>query len=311
MINLCRAHPANPAHGSVSIGHSACVLDGPFRGSEAVRDGLLTPATLRGPRYRRVFPDVYVAANTPADLVLRSRAAHLWLAGRGVLGGYSAAAVYAAPCAPAQAPVEVITPSLHRHAPPGLTVHQDSLADDEHRRYAGLRLTTPIRTAYDLGRRLPKVEAVVALDALAGRFGFRPDELLTLSARHPRARGRRALPEIVRLAEPLAGSPMETRLRLLLELAGLPRPAVEFGIPDRRAHIVAHVDLAYPDQRIAIEYEGEEHFTRERAMRDVYRYTRLADLGWRVYRYRSRDVFGEPQRIVAEVRRALGRAGCE
>lgn len=89
----------------------------------------------------------------------------------------------------------------------------------------------------------------------------------------------------------------------------MPRPAVEYGIPGRRAYIVAHVDLAYPDQRIAIEYEGEEHLTRERAMRDVFRYTRLQDLGWRIYRYRARDILDEPERVVAEVRRALRRVG--
>lgn len=283
------------------------MVDEPFRGSEAVKAGLLTPAMLRGPKYQRVFPDVYVPADLPLDLVLRSRAAHVWLAGRGVLAGYSATAIYAAPCAPSDASAEVITPARHRQAPPGLTVHQDSLAEDEHRLYRGIRLTTPVRTAYDLARRLGTVEAVVALDSLAGRFGFKPEELLTLAARYPRARGRRGIPKVVMLAEPLAGSPMETRLRLLLEGAGLPRPAVEYGIPDRRAYIVAHVDLAYPDQQIAIEYESEDHFTRERATRDVYRYTRLQDLGWRVYRYRARDILGEPDRVVAEVRRALRR----
>jgi hypothetical protein len=293
------------AHGPGPIDHPDHVVDGPFRGSAAVRAGLVTEAMLRGPRYQRVFPDIYAPVDLPLDLVPRSRAAYLWLADRGVLAGYSAAAIYAAPCAPLDAPAEVITPSRHRHAPPGMIVRQDSLADDEHRLYRGVRLTTPLRTAYDLARRLGTVDAVVALDALAGRFGFKPDELLTLSARYPRARGRRGIPKIVMLAEPLAGSPMETRLRLLLEWAGLPRPAVEYGIPDRRAHIVAHVDLAYPDQHIAIEYESEEHFTRERGMRDVYRYTRLQDLGWRVYRYRARDILGEPDRVVAELRRAL------
>jgi hypothetical protein len=31
-----------------------------FRGTAAVAAGLLTPATLRGPRYLRLFPDTYV-----------------------------------------------------------------------------------------------------------------------------------------------------------------------------------------------------------------------------------------------------------
>ena len=69
---------------------------------------------------------------------------------------------------------------------------------------------------------------------------------------------------------------------------------------------MAWIDLAYPEHRIAIEYQGEDHFTRRRSMTDTDRYTRLVDLGWRVYLYRSKDVYREPERIVAEIRRALG-----
>jgi hypothetical protein len=281
------------------------MLEAPFRGSAALSAGLLTRAVLHGPRYRRVFPDVYAPADADLDLATRSRAAHLWANGLGVLGGYSAAELYAAPCAPPDAPAEVVQPGLHRRPPPGLLVHQHRLAAADRRMYRGLPLTTPARTAYDLARRLDLVEGVVAADALAGRFGFPAEALLEVAAREPRARGRRRVAEVVPHVEPLSDSPMETRLRLLLVLGGLPRPAAQHGIPDRRAHIVAAVDLAYPAHRIAIEYEGEEHFTRARSMKDVRRYTRLVDLGWRVYRYRSRDIYAEPARIVTEIRRAL------
>ncbi len=50
------------------------MLDEPFRGSEAVALGLLTPGQLRGARYRRLFPDVYVRAEAANDLALMSRA---------------------------------------------------------------------------------------------------------------------------------------------------------------------------------------------------------------------------------------------
>ena len=67
------------------------MLDGPFRGAEAVSAGLVTRRVLRGPRYRRLFPDVYAPASLASDLALRSRAAYLWAGGQGILGGYSAA----------------------------------------------------------------------------------------------------------------------------------------------------------------------------------------------------------------------------
>ena len=48
-----------------------------FRGSHAVAAGLVTRDRLRGPRYRRVLPDVYCrAAADPSDLLLRSLAAY-------------------------------------------------------------------------------------------------------------------------------------------------------------------------------------------------------------------------------------------
>ena len=98
---------------------------------------------------------------------------------------------------------------------------------------------------------------------------------------------------------------METRLRLVLELAGLPRPAAQYPVTDERARVVATVDLAYPAELVAIEYEGAEHFTDLRVRRDGGRYTRLAALGWRVYRYFASDVYGRPDQIVNDMRQAL------
>jgi hypothetical protein len=281
------------------------MLDGPFRGSDALASGLITPGVLRGPRFRRIFPDVYAPSDLTADLLMRSRAAHVWLAGDGVLAGYSAAEVYRAPCAPTDAPVEVIIPGRSRRAPPGITVRRDVLAGDERRHYEGLELTSPVRTAFDLARRNPLVEGVAAMDSLAGRFGFTPEEVLTLAARQPRARGIRRLAEVVANAEPLAESPMESRLRMLLVLGGLPRPVVQYTVLDDRGWQLATVDLAYPRQRIAIEYEGEEHFVRRRVIRDVGRGTRLVALGWRLFRYVSSDVYRTPARTVAQISDAL------
>jgi len=282
------------------------MLEGAFRGTDAVAAGILTKGTLRGVRFRRLLPDVYAPRTLTPDLALRARAAHIWLAGSGVLAGHAAGEVYRAGCAPRDCPVEVIIPGDRRRPPAGIVVRRDEIADDEHRTYDGVRLTTPVRTAYDLARRAPSlVEAVVGIDALAGRFGFAISDVLGLARRHPGARGRRQLIEAVACAEPLAGSAMETRLRMVLVAAGLPRPTVQHTIVDERGRMLATVDLAYPGQRVAIEYEGAEHFEPLRAIRDARRYTRIVALGWRVYRYVSADVYGSPDRIVGEISAAL------
>jgi hypothetical protein len=71
-----------------------------FRGSWAVRAGLVSPAQVKGSRYRRIFPDVYVPAASDLDLRLRAHAAYLHMQARGVISGYAAAELHRAGCAP-------------------------------------------------------------------------------------------------------------------------------------------------------------------------------------------------------------------
>ena len=98
---------------------------------------------------------------------------------------------------------------------------------------------------------------------------------------------------------------MESRLRLLLVLGGLPRPAVQHPVADERGRVIAYLDLAYPRQRIGIEYDGGYHLMPEQVAKDIRRGTRLIDLGWRVYRFTAPDVLRTPQRTVNLVRAAL------
>lgn len=277
-----------------------------FRGSVAVAAGLVSKDVLRGPRFARLFPDTYVAAGRTQDLALRSHAAYRYVEGRGVLSGFSAAEVLGASCGPKDAPAEVTVPRGKQRDHPGLLVHRDVLATGETRYCGTLRTTTPLRTAYDLARRGTLVERVVAVDALARVHGFSPDLLLNFAVHFPRSRGNDAIPEVLAYADRRSGSPMETRLRLLLELAGLPRPEVQWVVQDERARRAVWLDLAYPEHMIGIEYEGEEHTTRERVLRDIGRGTDLVDKGWRIYRYTKYEVLAEPEKIIAQISRALG-----
>jgi hypothetical protein len=256
-----------------------------FRGSAAIAAGVVTAKALRGPRFLRVFPDTYVRAGTePPDLRLRSLAAYRYVEGRGVLSGYSAAVLLGADCAPEDAPAEV-TVSGGRRLHPGLRVHRDVLTADQVRPCRGVAVTSSVRTAYDLGRQPDLVEAVVGIDAVANACRFDTGAVLTLAARHPGSRGCRDLRRAVVLADARSGSPMETRLRLVLVLRGLPKPEVQFPVLDDRRRRAVWLDLAYPEHRIGIEYEGGDHGRPDRVLRDVGRYTRLVDDGWRMYRF--------------------------
>jgi hypothetical protein len=91
-----------------------------FRGSEAVAAGLVTWDVLLGPRFRRVFPDTYVAAGLTLDSALRSHAAYRYAWHEGVLGGHSAAGLLGVACGPPDAPAELIVPHRGQRGFPGL-----------------------------------------------------------------------------------------------------------------------------------------------------------------------------------------------
>ena len=326
---VCACAIANACGGAGVVragrAHAARMRGEPFRGSEAVARGLLTKGRLRGPRFRRLFPDVYVDASVEVTPVVLARAAALLVEAQGAAAGYSATELLGASCGPWRAPAEVVTPTRVRDRP-GLVAHRGPLS---HTGIAdGVRVTSPLRTAWELTRRLDPVEAVVALDALAARErtrptfvplppgtpasayqlalsrttsacpGFDPAVLLRWRAAHPRSRGVHQLDRVVALADPRAESPPETRLRLLLVLAGLPAPHVQFPLLDGRGLPWVRFDLAYPEALLAIEYDGEEHDDPLDRIRD----TRTSALGWHTLRINAAGLYRTRTRTVQTVR---------
>jgi very-short-patch-repair endonuclease len=224
-----------------------------------------------------------------------------------VLSGYSAAEVLGASCGPRDAPPEVTVPHRGQRGRAGLVVHRARLLPGEIEEVDGLRVTSPVRTAYDLARRCDLVERVVAVDRLANVHRFNPDLLLHFTARNRRARGNELVPYVLAYADRRAGSPMETRLRMLIVQAGLPTPEVQWVVQDEHTQTAVWLDLAWPDRMIGIEYEGEGHTDRDQVLRDIGRYTGLVDLGWRIYRYTKHEILRRPQLILAQLTRALER----
>src|SRR5882757_1736587 len=276
----------------------------PFRGSEAVAAGWLTQGALRGPRFQRLFQDIYLSADVPADLRARARAASLLVAWRGgVVAGWAASELLAAHCAPRDAPVDVLV-DFNVRAQSGLRVRRGAARPGELRERDGCPVTSFLRTAYDLGRWAELVDAVVAVDAMAARAGFAPAELLALRERSPRAWGSGRLDRVVELADPAAESAMETRLRLILVLGGLPAPRVQYPVVDG-GQPLGRVDLAYPDAAVGIEYDSDGH--RETFRADRRRDVAMAAAGWTILRFTSADVFGTPSRTLGQVRSVLAR----
>lgn len=266
------------------------MLDRPFRGTEALAVGLLTRDQLYGSRYQRIFPDVYAPADATLDLNTRSRAAFLLVRDRGgTLAGYSAALLLGADCARGEVQAEVLVPRFLRRRP-GLRIRYETVTPADLAVVDGCTVTTPVRTAWDLARWCPLVEAVVAVDALARLGAFNPAELLAVRAKRSGAKGCRRLDRVVALANPCAESPMESRLRVGLVQAGLVPPEVQYEVRDEHDFTLARVDLAYPAAKLAIEYDGEVHFSRHARERDLRRDGRLAGYGWLTLRLVADDV---------------------
>ena len=211
--------------------------------------------------------------------------------------------------------VGVVAPIRHpRHA--GVRGHQlqRGRADVVTHHLHGVRLTSPSSTWASLGAVIVDEYDLVAVgDAVVRERIFRrdPPPLATMKQlRSAATAGRRVGGPALRLAlervRARSASRMETRCRLILLDAGLPEPALNHVVRDRRGQFVACVDLAYPMHKIAIEYEGEHHLKDpEQWAKDIARYESLAAAGWFVIRVTKADVFDARRDLVRRVRTAL------
>lgn len=278
--------------------------DWPFRGAEALESGILTARQL-AKFYAAVSPGVYAPRYVELTAVQRARAAWLWSRRAGVVSGLSASAMLGAKWIEPTVPAELI--HSNRRRPGMLATYSDALGDGETRRVDDMRVTTPARTAFDLGRRLRETEAVQRIDALMNATRLQPAQIQCVIDAHPRVRGLATLRRTLRLVDGGAESPYETLTRLILVRAGLPTPQTQVPAIDEYGFVVARVDMGWPDVKVAVEYDGVQHWSDPRQRRrDIERLADLDALGWIVIRVSS-DMLRTPAVVVARVRAALER----
>ena len=277
-----------------------------FRGTWAVAAGLLTEDQLRSSAWRRLRRDVYADAWLPVDHRLHARGVSLVMPRCAALGGRTAAVLWGVPdLATAADPVEVVVPPGTRWTPgPGARVRSAPLAGDVVRDGRWLRWTGRVRTAVDLIRTDAGDESVVLLDRLvAARVVALGDVRRAVEALPAGGRGTVAARRAALLADGLAESPQETRVRLVLRRAGLPAPVAQHEVR-AGGRFVARVDFAWPAQRLALEYDGLWHGDPAQFARDRARLNRLTAAGWRVVFVTAADL-RDPGRLVARVNAAL------
>lgn len=274
----------------------------PFRGSDAAASGLLTKSMLAGASWRRLLPDVYVHRDLTLDHRLWCAAVALVLPPGAAIGGPSAACLWGVATLRATEPVHVVTPRVRNLRWDGKVVaHYTRLADRDVTTLSGLPVTTSERTMFDLGRRAGRADALVILDAMLHRHLLDPAALRRMVRERSRWPGVPRLARLLALADPRSESPMETRLRLLLLDAGVAPPEVQLEVRTGVGGFVGRVDLAWPDLRLAVEYDGDHHREREQFRRDVERLNALRLAGWTVLRFTADDVLRRPAETVRTV----------
>lgn len=258
---------------------------------------------LRTPRWRHLAYNRYRWAALEVDEDLPLRILLDSLPKGSALSGFSAARVLGLDVSLPKRPEVVVPPEVGVAARRQATIRRVILTPEDLTISRGLPVTTPSRTCFDLAGRLSLVEAVVLVD-MALHTG-----LLDLAAWHSYVishRGRKGVAgarTTLEHVEPKAESPMESRLRMLLVGAGLPRPQAQVALYDAQGNFAGRPDLYYPEARLGVEYDGENH--RDRMISDNRRQNRLHQIGVTLLRYTVADLSERPHAIVGEVRAAL------
>jgi hypothetical protein len=184
------------------------------------------------------------------------------------------------------------------------------LDDGDVDEFHGFPVTTPERTCFGLMTVGSLTQAVVWADAFLHAQLVCSGALARYADERPRWPGVRKVREAAQLARADAASPMETRLRMVIVLGGLPEPPLLnqplYG-PD--GTLLGVPDMRYVVPWFGLEYDGSYHDDPDQHFADVVRENRLLLLGdLPLLRYTAADVFGAPHRIVREVGTMLRRA---
>lgn len=276
----------------------------PFTLAQAAQAGL-SPTALQSAPWRRVFRGVWAHVDLEDTRENRLAAARLVIPAYGALCNLTAAWIYQADVRREEdLDVHVGFPEGKRiRSRPGLVVSQETLQPRDIWTIADVAVTSPARTAYDCLRLLRGRERLVVADALTHLEVTSVDELRAYFATQRRVRNLRIAERLLDDIEPKSESPMETRLRLVLVEGGLPRPDAQWEVKNAAGVVLWRLDLAYPDVKVAVEYDGAWHWKQRRD--DDRRRAALRALGWDVHVFDADDVYGNPDRVVQEIRTAL------
>lgn len=276
----------------------------PFSKALALAAGI-SRHQLAGPRFQRLFYDCYIDASVPVTTRLRAAAA-LQVAPIGsYLSHWTAAEVWGG--------IVPKVPEVHltvrdvaaRSRRAGVRAHVRG-AGAATSTFRGLAVSTPGQVFLELAAAgLSLVDLVVLGDSLVRKRRVSVDGLVEFVAAAT-GRGAEAARRAARFVRAGVDSAMESRLRMLIVLAGLPEPTVNFTFYGQNGAWEIRLDLSYPDKKLIVEYEGRQHGDDiAQWHHDLRRREYLERRGWRLIIVTSPDFHGAPETVLHRIRNAL------
>jgi len=255
----------------------------PFATGEA--RGLLSPDTLRGPRYTQLLHGARQPSEDGVNHGRRIQAFRKTHDADHVLLARSAAWALGSLLAAPEDPVVVAIRSHHALSRTRTVVPHLARLDDDDVLLTPLgRSTTPGRTAVDLARGVGAPGSslehrVAAVEALVRATSLSADGARAAAAGLRRLHGLPTARRVLDLVRDGVDSPPETQLRLRLVRAGLPEPSTQCPVV-LGGRTVARLDLGWPEARVGCEYDGAVHLEPDQVRRDLRRHNLVREAGW-------------------------------
>jgi hypothetical protein len=278
----------------------------PFRRADAIAAGV-EARLLRGPRFRTLFRGVLVDASVPLTPELWLQAALVPFHPTAFASHASAARVHRLPIPTLpDEHVTVVDPDHRRHRA-GIRCHVVRSA--RVRTVRGIRVSDYAQTFVELAEQLALVDLVVVGDHLVRKGRLTPEELMTYCA-DSKLRGAPLARKASAYVRHDVDSPMETRLRMLIVLGGLPEPKINLVVRDEAGHPVRRYDLWYEKSKTLVEYDGRQHIEREANWEaDLDRREEIDDTDARILVITGKGVYAHPEATLRKLQRVLRARG--
>jgi len=276
-------------------------FDRPFTRAEFLAAGGGRTA-LRGARYREIVKTIFIEVDQD-DCDSRVRAALMIHPEDAFASHWSAARVLKLPVP--DNPFEHVTVRQkedRRYRPwlkPHVTIRARGVIV-----VRGIRVTDPITTFLQMAGHLSLVDLVVLGDAIVRIFRIAPARLVEAAKKstdYYAAAARRAAAYVRKGVD----SPMETRLRMLIVLAGLPEPVVNVVLLHEDGTWRRRFDLCYVKIKLVVEYNGRQHREEPQRSEDERRREELEPEGYLILPFEAEDIYVTPEATLHKIRRQL------